>query len=185
MQSSPFSLESVESLVAAGKTIVTTDDATIVAMMAHALSSGRNATFYCTPAQAQAVMRLYWTPRRIREVGMERVSEEERRKITSELGIRDMGTAFSNRAQCSCGGVYGMFEFMQQGLRQHGKEWIGAIAEMKDTAVLRMNPTQDIFCPKCGLIIITNHWYSMYSDTGKLIYGCCKGEIGGGGTILV
>src|ERR1700688_203793 len=159
MQPSESSLRSIEALVAVGKAVVSTDEATMVSMMVHALSTGRNATFYCSPEQAQAVMRLYWTPSRIKEVGMERVSEEERRKITSKLSIKDMGTGFSNRAHCSCGGEYGMFEFMEQGLRQHGKDWVGAVAELKNTAVLRVNPTQDIFCPKCGLIIITSHWY--------------------------
>jgi hypothetical protein len=174
----------MEAIVQGGKTIISADDTTIIAMMVEALRSGRSATFYVTPDQAQAVMRLYWTPGRIRAVGMERVSQEERDKIQSELGIKDMGTGFSNRAQCSCGGVYGMFEFMEQGLRQHGREWVGAVVELKDTAVLRINPVQDIFCPKCRLIIITSHWYSMYTDGGKMLYGCCKSDSIESGTIL-
>lgn len=177
------SIEAIETLVKAGKAVVASESGGVVAMMLEALRSGRTATFYVTPAQAQAVMRLYWSPNRVKEEGMERISQEERDRIEKELGIKDMGTGFSNRVECSCGGVYGAFEFMKQGLHEHGREWIGAIIELKDTAVMRINPTQDAFCPRCGLIIIVNHTYSMYSDTGKLIYGCCRSETFGG-TIL-
>lgn len=166
----------IEALVDAGKAVVTGDNGTILSMMLESLKSGRSATFYVSPAQARALMRLYWTPRRLAEIGMERVSQEERSKIESELGVKDMGPMFSNRAECPCGGVYGAFEFMEQGIREHGRDWVGAIIELKNAAVIRINPTQDAFCPKCGLIILTSHWYEMYSDTGKLIYGCCKSD---------
>jgi hypothetical protein len=184
MHASEDMIRGMESLVKGGKGVVTADSSTMISIMLDALRNGRIATFYVSPEQAQAVMRLHWTPGRVREVGMERVSQEEREKIESELGVKDMGTGFSNRIQCSCGGVYGAFEFIEQGLREHGREWVGAVVELKETAVLRINPTQDAFCPKCGLIIIVNHNYSMYSDSGKLIYGCCRSETIGGGTVL-
>lgn len=155
--------------------MVSTDDAIVLAMMVETLSQGRSATFFVTPAQGQALMRLYWTPARIKEIGMEAVSREERLRIENELGIKDMGPFFSNRIQCSCGATYGAFEFMQQGLQEHGNDFVGAVVALKDVAVLRINPVQDVICARCKVIIITNHWYSMYSDTGKLIYGCCKG----------
>ena len=60
-------------------------------MMQEALKAGRSATFYVPPAQAQAVMRWYWTPRRVKEVGMELVSLEERNRIEAELKVKDMG----------------------------------------------------------------------------------------------
>lgn len=183
MAQSDTSIKAIETLVKAGKAVVSAEGGSVVAMMLEALRTGRTATFYVSPAQAQAVMRLYWSPNRVKEEGMERISKEERDRIEKELGIRDMGTGFSNRIKCSCGGVYGAFEFMKQGLEEHGREWVGAIIELKDAAVMRINPTQDAFCPKCGLIIIVNHTYSMYSDTGKLIYGCCRSE-SVGGTIL-
>lgn len=177
MQPAESFVSSIEPLVDAGKAVVTADNSSIVAMMLHTLSTGRSATFYVPPEQARAVMRLYWSPWRVKGIGMERVSEEERSRIESELGVKDMGPMFSNRLECSCGGVYGAYEFVEQGLKEHGKDWIGAIVELKNTAVLRINPTQDAFCPRCGLVLISTHWYEMYTDSGKLLYGCCRGEI--------
>jgi ribosomal protein S27AE len=169
-------LSSIEAAVNGGMAVVSADDSIIIAMMHEALKNGRSATFYVSPAQAQAVMRLYYTPRRVKEIGMEAVSKEERDRIESELGVKDMGPMFSNRIQCGqCGGIYGAFEFMEQGLRQHGRDWVGAVVALKNAAVLRINPTQDAFCSRCGDIIIISHWYGMYAPDGTLIYGCCSG----------
>jgi RNase P subunit RPR2 len=169
-------LGSIEAVVNGGKAIVSADNSIIVAMMQEALRHGRSLTFYVSPAQADALMRWYWTPRRVKEIGMETVSKEERDKIASALGFKCTGTCYSNRVQCSCGGVYGMFEFMQQGLRQHDRDWIKKVLELKNTSVIRINPALDAFCPLCNQIIITGHWYSMREpDKETLIYGCCSG----------
>jgi hypothetical protein len=73
---------------------------------------------------------------------------------------------------------------MEQGIAEHGKEWVKAVLELKDTAVLRINPSQDAICGKCGEHLIGIHDYAMYSDPPyyRFIYGCCSGEIPG--TIL-
>jgi RNase P subunit RPR2 len=174
-------LKSIERVVNGGRAVVSADNSIIVAMMQEALKHGRSLTFYIPPAQADALMRWYWTPARVKEIGMETVSKEERAKIESELGFQCPGTWFSNRIQCECGGVYGMFEFMQQGLREHDRDWIKTVMALKNTSVIRINPALDAFCPQCGLILITNHWYSMREpDKETLIYGCCRG----GGDIL-
>ncbi|HBP89088.1 MAG TPA: hypothetical protein PKK23_13975 [Nitrospirales bacterium] len=175
MHTSESMFLSIEAAVKGGKAVVSADDSIIIAMMQEALKHGRSATFYVSPAQAQAVMRVYWTPRRAKEIGYESVSKEERARIESELGVKDMGPWFSNRIQCPCGGVYGAFEFIEQGLRHHGKDWVGAVVELKNAAVLRINPAQDAFCPVCRQILPTGHWYGMYAPDGTLIYGCCSG----------
>jgi hypothetical protein len=177
MQTSESWLSSIESIVNGGKAVVSADKGSVVAMMLEALVNGRSATFYVPPAQAQAVMRLFWTPGRVKEYGYEPVSMEERIRMETELGVKDMGPWFSNRIQCPCGGVYGAFEFLQQGIRQHGMEWVGAVVALKNTAVLRINPAQEAFCPKCNALLILNHNYGMYFDDGTLIYGCCSGGI--------
>lgn len=171
-------LKSIEEVVNAGKTVIVADKSVIEAIMEESLAKGRTVTFFTPPAQAQAVMRLYWSPRRIKEIGMERIPDEERARIESELGV-PAPAGFSNYVQCSCGGVYGDFEFMQQGIRQHGKEWVKGVLELKKTATLRLNPSQDAFCPKCGQLLAPGHWYRMQADDGTLIYGCCTGEIPG------
>uniref|UniRef100_Q022R0 Uncharacterized protein n=1 Tax=Solibacter usitatus (strain Ellin6076) TaxID=234267 RepID=Q022R0_SOLUE len=175
-------LKSIDGVVHGGKAIVSADNSIIVAMVQEALRHGRTATFYVSPEQGQAVMRWYWTPGRVKEIGMEPVSKEERARIESELGFKCAGTWFSNRLECTCGAVYGMFEFMQQGLREHDRDWIKAVLDLKNTAVLRINPSLDAFCPQCNQLFIHGHWYEMKKSDGTLIYGCCKGEIPG--TIL-
>lgn len=176
---SDSTLASIEATVTAGKAVVSADASIVVAMMQEALKAGRSATFYVPPAQAQAVMRWYWTPGRVKTIGMELVSLEERRRIESELGVKDMGPWYSNRIQCPCGGVYGAFEFIQQGVREHGKHWVGAVIDLKHTAVLRINPAQSAFCPSCNAMLLSNHWYEMLDERGTMIYGCCSGEIPG------
>jgi hypothetical protein len=168
-------LSSIEALVNGGKAVISADTSIIVAMMQEALKSGRSATFYVPPAQGDAVMRWYWTPARIKEIGMEPVSHEERAKIESELGFKRWGPMFSNRVQCPCGGEYGMFEFMQQGIRQHEREWIEGIMDLKNTSVVRVNPAIDTVCPECRLIRRPGHWYEMRMPNGTLSYGCCSG----------
>lgn len=106
-------------------------------------------------------MRWYWTPGRIKEIGMEAVSKEEKAKIESELGLEGWGPMFSNRIECPCGGVYGMFEFIQQGLREHDWDWIKAVMQLKNTSVLRINPALDVFCPQCNQMLIMGHCYEM------------------------
>ena len=177
-------LSSIEAAVNGGKAVVSADNSIIVSMVQEALTRGRSATFYVSPAQAQAVMRWYWTPGRVREIGYEPVSKDERARIESELGFKCAGSWFSNRIACQrCGDVYGMFEFMQQGLREHDRDWIKAVLDLKNTSVLRINPALDAICASCREIIILGHWYGMYAEDGTLIYGCCSGEIPG--TIFV
>ena len=140
------SLNSIDAVVGDGKAVISADDSIIVAMMQAALRQGRSATFYVSPDQGAAVMRWYWTSGRIKETGMEAVSNEERTKIESELGIKCVGgTWFTNRIECPrCGSVYGMFEFMQQGLREHDRDWINSVFELKNTAVVLGQS-----CPRC------------------------------------
>lgn len=170
-------LKSIEQVVKSGKMIVAADRGVIIAMMREALKNGQTATFYAPPDQAQAIMRMYWSPRKIKEIGMERISEPERKRIEAELGV-PAPAGFSNYIHCdNCGSVYGEFEFMEQGIREHGKDWVKGVLELQDTAVLRINPTQEAFCRGCNLVLTPGHWYRMQADDGTLIYGCCTGEI--------
>jgi hypothetical protein len=85
------SLNSIEEVVNGGRAVISADKSIIIAMMQEAVKSGRSAVFYVSPEQGQAVMRWYWTPGRIKEIGMEAVSQEERAKIESVLGFRCVG----------------------------------------------------------------------------------------------
>src|SRR5262249_43917557 len=121
--------------------VVSADNSIIVAMIQEALRAGRSATFFTSPEQAAAVMTWFWTPRRIKEVGVQPVSKEEMVKIEHELGIRSQGTWFSNRVPCeNCGRIYGMLEFIQQGIAEHGRDFVDATLDLKNTSVIRVNP---------------------------------------------
>ena len=172
-------MESIDGLVGGGRIVVSADNGVAVAMVQEALRHGRSATFYLTPEQGAAVMRWYWTPGRVREIGMEVVSREEKARIEAELGFTCDGTWFSNRLECPCGGVYGMFEFMAQGLREHDRDSIRSVLGLENTAVVRINPTQHAACPRCGLGFIHGHWYEMKMPNGTLSYGCCSGGTSG------
>lgn len=167
-------LKSIEKTVNEGKAVVTADNSVVIAMMQGAFENGRSATFYVAPIIAQAVMRWYWTPQQIKEIGLEPVSIEERKKIESELGAK-VGIYFSNRLECGiCGHIYGGFEFIEQGIRVHGKGWVNAIMALKNVSVIRINPAQDAICPICNQPLAGGHYYEMRGGPrNDLSYACC------------
>jgi hypothetical protein len=158
----------IESIVRGGKAVMMAEDGVIVAAVQDAVLKGRSATFYLSRAQFTAVNKWYWTPQMISGTGLLPVPLEERNRIRSELGIEETGLAYSNRIACVCGRTYGSFEFMQQGLREHGLEAVQAIFSMKDAAVIRVNPNQETICPDCKLTLLAPHYYCYWS------YGCCR-----------
>jgi hypothetical protein len=68
-----------------------------------------------------------------------------------------------------------MFEFMQQGLREHDRDWIKAVLGLRNASVIRVNQALDALCTNCNTLIIRGHWYGMHDSRGTLIYGCCSG----------
>ncbi|MDT7766941.1 MAG: hypothetical protein QOC63_6361 [Mycobacterium sp.] len=63
-------LNHLEAVVNSGKAILSADDDTIVALVKETIDSGGKATFYLSSAQADAVLSWFFTPERIRTVGM-------------------------------------------------------------------------------------------------------------------
>ncbi|KPV61083.1 hypothetical protein QJ48_01770 [Paenibacillus sp. A3] len=163
-----FSLADIESVVSSGKAVMVAEDGIVVAAVQEAVMAGRTATFYLTRAQFTAVNSWYWTPRMIRDTGLEPVSYEEKARIQSDLGIEETRLAYSNRIECQCGRMYGAYEFMQQGISEHGREAVQSIFNLKDVAVIRVNPRQEANCPECGQILRAPHYYCYWS------YGCCR-----------
>jgi hypothetical protein len=86
MQISESLLMSIEAVVNGGKAVVSADNSIIVAMMQEALTHGRSATFYVSPAQAQAVMRLFCPPGESKKSGMSRY-----RRKKGQDGVRARG----------------------------------------------------------------------------------------------
>ncbi|GKS09734.1 hypothetical protein YDYSY3_07340 [Paenibacillus chitinolyticus] len=163
-----FSLDDIESVVSGGKAVMVAEDGIVVAAVQEAIMSGRTATFYLTRTQFTAVNSWYWTPQMIKGTGLDPVSAEEKDRIQSELGIEETRLSYSNRIQCQCGRMYGAFEFMQQGMKEHGREAVQSIFKLKEVTVLRVNPRQEAVCPDCGTILRAPHYYCYWS------YGCCR-----------
>lgn len=166
-----FSLDDLDSVVRSGKAVMAAEDGIVIAAVQDAVRAGRTATFYLTRAQFIAVNSWYWTPRRIRDSGLEPVSDEEATRIQSELGIEQADIFYSNRIKCQCGHVYGAFEFMQQGIKEHhGLEAVQSVFNLKDTYVMRVNPHQETICPNCKRVLREAHYYICRN------YGCCRAE---------
>jgi hypothetical protein len=157
----------IESVVRGGKVAVSADDSVVVDLVKHTVRSGRTATFYLTPDQFNAVNAWYWTPQRMKHMGLEQVSDEELARIGSELRSEETGFAYSNRIRCQCGDVYGALEFVKQGIAEHGLEAVRAVFAMKDTAVIRANPHQRVTCSHCRRLLASPHYYVYWR------YGCC------------
>lgn len=166
-------IASVDAIVASGKAIISGDDSSIIAMVQEAIRSGRTMTFYVSRKQGLAIFRLYWTPRRIVETRLKRVPDEEKAKIERELDIKEAKDLYSNYLECPNGHIYGAYEFFQQGIREHGKEFVKSALELKNTSIVRVNPIFWAVCPICKLMIVGGHYY--YWNHGA--YGCCSGEI--------
>jgi|HubBroStandDraft_2_1064218.scaffolds.fasta_scaffold11147_2 hypothetical protein len=166
--------KSIDEVVGSGKAVISSEGSIIIRMVQEALDNGRSVTFYIPPSQSRAVRRWYFTPRRVAEIGMHLVSAEEIARITSELKVPDMGWFWSNRVECPNGHIYGAFEFMQEGIREHGRDWLGAVLEFENASIVRVNPGNDAICPICQAPIIEGHLYWMEDpDTGRG-YGCCR-----------
>lgn len=165
----------IDEVVGSGKTVISTDSTTVIQMVQAAVGNGISTTFYMQPSHAQDVRRWYFTPRRVAELGIHLASPEEMARITSELNVRDMGWFWSNRVDCPNGHPYGAFEFMQQGIREHGRDWVGAVLEFKNASVVRVNPRADARCPICMAPIVQGHIYWMEdTDRPGHGYGCCR-----------
>jgi len=169
-----FDLSSVEALVRRGKVVVSAEDSTILATVLKTISDGRIATFYVTRELYAQIMMQHWTPERVKRAGLKPVSDEEIARIKSELAL-DVSGAYSNIIECpKCGHVYGMYEFLQQGIHEHGRAAVDSVFSLNDGAVVRVNPMQRPVCPKCQATIIVSsgdRWGHYYICRE---YGCCQ-----------
>jgi len=48
---------------------------------------------------------------------------------------------------------------MQQGIREHGRDWLGAVLEFENASIVRVNPSSDARCHICQAPIIQGHIY--------------------------
>ena len=152
--------------------VISAESSVIVSLMRETIQSGKSATYYVTKPQFDAIMDSHWTPERRKRLNLEQVSVEEQQRIESELGIKGAGFLYSNRITCSnCGSVYGAFEFIQQGIREHGREIAETALSLANASIVRVNPSAVIVCQSCKQIIRTVAHYYICRQ-----YGCCAVE---------
>ncbi|MDT0480340.1 MULTISPECIES: hypothetical protein [Streptomyces] len=160
-------LTHIDATTGSGKATISADESTVVGIVKDAIKNGRTASFYLTEGQAEAFKIWYWTPERIKSSGLRSLSDEEKERIKSELGI-DVGTFRCSRIECVCGHTYGGFEFLQQGIRQHGLDGVKSVFELKNGKLLQVNTTLLVVCPNCDELLDRGIEYE-----GDTYAGCC------------
>jgi hypothetical protein len=173
MTNSP--LGHLEAVVDSGRAVISADDQTIVAIVQDTINSGRTATFYLSAAQSNYLRSWFFTPDRIAALGIDRITPGEAERITSELGIQNVESFRCNRIQCECGQLYGAFEFLQQGIREHGPEVVRAVFALDNFTMVNANRTLVEVCPNCNRALAdANGGFTYDCDHYG---GCCYEEV--------
>jgi hypothetical protein len=168
------SLDHFDAAVEHGGSVLSAEGSVVLSMVKEATQSGYAATFYVTKSQFDAIVNWYWTPERRKSLKVEPVSIEERQRIESELGVKDSGFHYSNRITCDkCGSHYGAFEFVLQGIREHGREIVEAALTLSNAGIIRVNSANVAVCQTCRAPFSggTSHYYSWER------YSCCRMEL--------
>jgi hypothetical protein len=178
----PLRFDAIETLVHQGKTVVSSEDSAIIEWAIKAIAEGRSATLYCKPTVFEAIRRWYWTPERAEIVGFKPISAEQAARVKSDFNIEVDG--YANSLDCPrCGHVYSTYEFIQQGIEEHGEEHVRAAFSLKRAAILQINPVQDTICRNCRLHILLGEGgtYGNYDYEYRCIennaYACCRSSI--------
>lgn len=139
-------LTEIDAIAATGNAVLAGGDDGVVEVVKAAILADVSAAFYLTQEQSRAVKDWYWTPERIRSRGLREVSEEESERIKLELGLDLPNFRFTPK-KCECGHLYGAFDFLQQGIKQHGLETVRSVFTLKYATLLQVNPTFKAVCP--------------------------------------
>lgn len=172
-------LEMIEALVQQGKTVVSSENSAIVRSAIRSIKEGRTETLYLKPNVFEAIRRWYWTPERQKLVGFKPISPEVSERVKADFKIDVDG--YANSLECPrCGHPYSTYEFIQQGIEEHGEDLVRATFSLKRAAILQINPVQDIICRKCRLHILfaPGDVYGSYDYEYRCVednaYACCK-----------
>ena len=162
----------IEGLVDQGKSVVSSDDASTIEWALNAIQEGRTATLYVSKSVLQAILKRYWTAKRVEFAGLRPISSEEVAKIKSDFNIEMDG--YANSLKCPrCEHPYSTYEFIQQGIKEHGEKVVRSTFSFEG-GVFQINPNQSPVCQHCGLIIIGVGRYNyLYTDPqGRPEYAC-------------
>jgi hypothetical protein len=170
MSTEEASIGNIDELVNRGKVIITADSSIIHSMVQSAIESGLTSTFYISRKQCLDILRSYWTLDLIAETGLKSVPKEEIAKIEKQLDVKVVGQCFSNYLECPNGHTYGAYEFIKQGISEHGPEFVKGVIDAQETSVIRVNPSGWEVCPTCQAMVLGPHYYTL----GNGRYGCCR-----------
>jgi hypothetical protein len=173
----PFDLGGVDALVQQGKTVISGENSAIIQLALTALEEGITATFYLKDALFTEVLRRWYrNSERAKVADLHPISVEEAARVKADFNI-EITDGFASRVTCPrCESVYSTYQFIQQGIKEHGEEAVKATFSLKDASVLQSHPRQRIICQSCNMeltiIIIYSYLYRDWNHS----YGC-GGEI--------
>jgi hypothetical protein len=173
-------LQTIDSIASGRRAVIAGRDDDIVEVVKAAIRADLSVSFYLTKVQTEAVRSWYWTAERIEFTGLKPVSEEEDQRIQDELGLKITNFRYAP-FDCDCGHRYGAFEFLQQGVRQHGVESVKSVFSLENATLFQINPTFVPVCPSCGKELGNNMkmrgggWYDCDGYGGCC---CCADLVG-------
>lgn len=175
----------IQSMVKQGKTVISAEDSAVIDLALEAIEKHKTATFYLKDALFLEIIK-----RRSEQIAgspaapyLEPLSKEEAAKIKADFKI-EMDGASSKETCPRCETVYGTYEFIQQGIKEHGEEAVRAVFSLEGVSVLQIHPRQNNTCQNCGFPFafayrraplatkIGPHSY-VYRDWNHG-YGCCR-----------
>lgn len=177
----------IETLVHQGKTVVSSEDSALIEWAIKTITGGRTTTLYLKPTVFETIRRWYWTPERVKLVGLKPISAEQAAKVKSDFNIEVDG--YANSLDCPrCGHPYSTYEFIQQGFEEHGEEFVRTAFSLRRAAILEINPVQNTICRNCRLHILSAgvvegaarsriyYNYDYWCSQGNA-YACCSSYV--------
>lgn len=161
----------IEALVGRGKSVISSDDSSTIDWALDAIRDGKTTTLYVSKPVLQSILKRYWTPKRIEFAGLKPITAEQSAKIKADFNIEIDGHA--NSVECPrCGHRYSTYEFIQQGIHEHGEEAVKSAFAFKG-GILQINPNQVPVCQNCRLTIFGGTYHYSYTDrNGRPEYAC-------------
>lgn len=179
-----MNLGAIQNLVTQGKAVISAEDSAIIDLAMNALEEGQTATFYLKDVLfTEIIQRRSRTSESAAAVDLEPLSSEEAARIKADFDIQIDGC--SSKETCPrCESVYGTYEFIQQGIKEHGQEAVKAVFTLEGVSVLQIHPRQNIICQNCGFTFLMMSVrgplrakigpHSYLYRSGNHSYGCCR-----------
>jgi hypothetical protein len=178
-----MNLAPIQELLAQGKAVISGEDSVIIDLAMNALEKGHTATFYLKDSLFNEIIQRRTRATESDEaIDLEPISTEEAARIKADFGIELDGC--SSKETCPrCKSIYGTYEFIQQGMKEHGKDAVKAVFALKGVSVLQIHPRQNIICQTCEFPVLMAYRQPKKAKIGPHSYiyrsanhgyGCCR-----------